>query len=100
MGLEQILPEGFILTSKLEDLVNWGRANSPWPLLFRPCSSSCIVSEPWENRVGCWPVPGCLPSSSRCDTGRTSSAFSRDGNPRWGRRRKKTLLRGDAWHAE
>ena len=33
MGLEEKLPEG-IITSKLEDLVNWGRQNSTWPLLF------------------------------------------------------------------
>ena len=33
MGLEEKLPEG-IITTKLEDLVNWGRQNSTWPLLF------------------------------------------------------------------
>ena len=33
MGLEQQLPEG-ILTVQLEKLVNWGRQNSTWPLLF------------------------------------------------------------------
>ncbi len=33
MGLEDKLPEG-IVTTKLEDLVNWSRANSTWPLLF------------------------------------------------------------------
>jgi len=33
MGLEQHLPEG-ILTVQLEKLVNWGRQNSTWPLLF------------------------------------------------------------------
>ena len=33
MGLEDRLPEG-VLTTSLEGLVNWGRANSTWPLLF------------------------------------------------------------------
>jgi NADH-quinone oxidoreductase subunit B len=33
MGLEDKIPEG-ILTTSLEGLVNWGRANSTWPLLF------------------------------------------------------------------
>ena len=33
MGLEERLPEG-ILTTQLEKLVNWGRQNSTWPLLF------------------------------------------------------------------
>ncbi|MCB0112666.1 MAG: NADH-quinone oxidoreductase subunit B family protein [Caldilineaceae bacterium] len=33
MGLEQRLPEG-ILTTTLDGLVNWGRKNSTWPLLF------------------------------------------------------------------
>ena len=33
MGLEEKIPEG-ILTVQLEKLVNWGRQNSTWPLLF------------------------------------------------------------------
>ena len=33
MGLEDKLPEG-IITTQLEALVNWSRANSTWPLLF------------------------------------------------------------------
>ncbi len=33
MGLEEKLPEG-VVTTTLESLVNWGRANSTWPLLF------------------------------------------------------------------
>lgn len=33
MGLEDKLPDG-ILTTNLEALVNWGRQNSTWPLLF------------------------------------------------------------------
>ena len=33
MGLEEHIPEG-ILTTNLEKLVNWGRQNSTWPLLF------------------------------------------------------------------
>ena len=33
MGLEDKLPEG-IVTTQLEALVNWSRANSTWPLLF------------------------------------------------------------------
>ncbi len=34
MGLEQLLPEDNVVTARLEDLVNWGRQNSTWPLLF------------------------------------------------------------------
>ncbi len=34
MGLEQLLPEDNFATARLEDLVNWGRKNSTWPLLF------------------------------------------------------------------
>ena len=34
MGLEQLLPEDSFATARLEDLVNWGRQNSTWPLLF------------------------------------------------------------------
>ncbi len=33
MGLEEKLPEG-VLTTSLEGLINWGRQNSTWPLLF------------------------------------------------------------------
>ncbi len=34
MGLEQLLPEDSLVTARLEDLVNWGRKHSTWPLLF------------------------------------------------------------------
>lgn len=34
MGLEQLLPEDNFVTARMEDLVNWGRQNSTWPLLF------------------------------------------------------------------
>ena len=34
MGLESKLPEGMILTTTLEKMVNWSRQYSPWPLLF------------------------------------------------------------------
>ena len=34
MGLEDALPEGSVVTSTLEKLVNWGRGQSPFPLLF------------------------------------------------------------------
>lgn len=33
MGLEDHVPEG-VLTTSLEAVVNWGRVNSTWPLLF------------------------------------------------------------------
>jgi NADH-quinone oxidoreductase subunit B len=34
MGIETALPEGMILTTKLEQLVDWGRGRSPFPFLF------------------------------------------------------------------
>lgn len=34
MGLEDKLPEGGVITTSLESLVNWSRQNSTWPLLF------------------------------------------------------------------
>jgi len=34
MGLESKLPEGAVLTTTLEKMVNWSRQYSPWPLLF------------------------------------------------------------------
>ena len=33
MGIEQKAPDGIVTTS-LDSLINWGRANSTWPLLF------------------------------------------------------------------
>ncbi|MBC7225457.1 MAG: NADH-quinone oxidoreductase subunit B [Anaerolineae bacterium] len=32
MGLEAKLPEGFVLTTTLEKMINWGRKYSVWPL--------------------------------------------------------------------
>ena len=34
MGVEQKLGNMGIVTAKLEDLVNWGRTNAMWPMLF------------------------------------------------------------------
>jgi len=34
VGLEDALPEGSVVTTTLEKLVNWGRGQSPFPLLF------------------------------------------------------------------
>jgi NADH-quinone oxidoreductase subunit B len=34
VGLEDVLPEGSVVTSTLEKLVNWARGQSPFPLLF------------------------------------------------------------------
>lgn len=34
MGLEQKLGDMGIVTARLEDLVNWGRTNAMWPMLF------------------------------------------------------------------
>ena len=34
MGLETALPEGMVITTQLEKLVDWGRGRSPFPLLF------------------------------------------------------------------
>ena len=34
MGLESKLPEGAVLTTALEKIVNWSRQYSPWPLTF------------------------------------------------------------------
>lgn len=53
MGLEAILPEGFILTTTLEQLVNWGRSRSPWPLLFglACCAIEMIVAGASRNDI-------------------------------------------------
>jgi len=34
MGIEQKLGDMGVVTYRLEDLVNWGRSNSMWPILF------------------------------------------------------------------
>ena len=34
MGLESTLPEGMVVTTTLEKLVDWGRGRSPFPFLF------------------------------------------------------------------
>jgi NADH-quinone oxidoreductase subunit B len=41
MGVESSLPEG-ILTTKINDLVNWGRKNSLWPM---PFGTACCAIE-------------------------------------------------------
>ena len=34
MGIEQKLGNLGVVTYRLEDVVNWGRTNAMWPLLF------------------------------------------------------------------
>ena len=42
MGVEQKLGEMGVVTARLEDLVNWGRSNAMWPMLF---SLACCAIE-------------------------------------------------------
>jgi len=42
VGLENALPEGSVVTTTLEKLVNWGRGQSPFPLLF---GLACCATE-------------------------------------------------------
>ncbi len=53
MGLELVIPEGFILTTTLEQLVNWGRSRSPWPLLFglACCAIEMMVAGASRNDI-------------------------------------------------
>ena len=53
MGLEDKLPEG-VLTTSLESLVNWGRANSTWPLLFglACCAMEMIAASDPRHDIG------------------------------------------------
>ncbi len=52
MGLEHKIPEGVWL-SKLEDLVNWGRKNSPWPVTFglACCAIEMMVAGASRNDI-------------------------------------------------
>jgi NADH-quinone oxidoreductase subunit B len=53
MGLETKLPEGAVLTTTLEKMVNWGREYSTWPLLFglACCAIEMIVAGASRNDI-------------------------------------------------
>ena len=53
MGLEERLPEESVLTTTLDQAVNWGRANSIWPLLFGVacCAIEMIASGISRNDI-------------------------------------------------
>jgi NADH-quinone oxidoreductase subunit B len=53
MGLEQKLPEGMVVTTTLEKLVNWSRQNSTWPLLFglACCAIEMMVAGAARNDI-------------------------------------------------
>ena len=53
MGLEQKLPEGMVVTTTLEKLVNWSRQNSAWPLLFglACCAIEMMVAGAARNDI-------------------------------------------------
>ena len=45
-GEIQEIPGGGIVLSKLDDVINWARSNSLWPLTF---ATSCCVKSPFHN---------------------------------------------------
>ena len=53
MGLETKLPEGSVLTTTLESMVNWGRQYSTWPLLFgiACCALEMMVAGASRNDI-------------------------------------------------
>jgi NADH-quinone oxidoreductase subunit B len=53
MGLETKLPEGAVLTTTLESVVNWGRKYSAWPLLFglACCAIEMMVAGASRNDI-------------------------------------------------
>jgi NADH-quinone oxidoreductase subunit B len=53
MGLETKLPEGTVITTTLETVVNWGREYSVWPLLFglACCAFEMIVAGASRNDI-------------------------------------------------
>ena len=61
MGIEQKLGNLGVVTYRLEDVVNWGRTNAMWPLLFglACCAIEMMSSQAEQQRphgVGAAPV--------------------------------------------